>query len=84
MTDKAKHIIGIIAITVILAGLLFTISYILRPEPDTITIKKAHYDSLKRELLTFKQIHEKASHIDISDRHVQDSIIREYERRHGL
>ena len=81
MTDKAKHIIGIIAITVILAGLLFTISYILRPEPDTITIKKAHYDSLKRELLTLKQINEKANNFIIPSKHYRDSVIADYRMR---
>jgi len=78
-----KKIIAIGTVIILIVALVLIIRMI-QPEPDTITIKKAYYDSLKRELLTYKQIHEKASHIDISDPDVQDSIIRAYERRHGL
>lgn len=76
-----KKKIAAFVIILILISLFIIMFRMLQPEPDTITIKKAHYDSLKKRLLTLEQINEKANNFIIPSKHYRDSVIADYRMR---
>ena len=80
---RSSIIYGFIIVALLLLAII-GIFRILKPGPEaqeTITIRKQHYDSMKAEILTLRQINEKVHNINISDPHFRDSVVAEYERR---
>lgn len=80
---RSSIIYGFIIVALLLLAII-GIFQILKPgpeAPETITIRKQHYDSMKAEILTLRQINEKVHNINISDPHFRDSVVAEYERR---
>jgi hypothetical protein len=79
--SKIEIGILIVALFLLTYTCIFNMIKPSQQSPETITIRKHHYDSMKAEILTLRQINEKVHNINISDPHFRDSVVAEYERR---